>query len=121
MFIFFIFISNQINISFSCVFCFCPGDVNDDGNTEGEGDGPQNGRPNRNQNQRRGPRKFTRGPPRKPRNSEGGEGGPIDGSDGNENGQKGGRPRKRFNRKPRTSGSNQVCSIKLTGEQILLK
>ncbi|XP_055312231.1 Y-box factor homolog [Sitodiplosis mosellana] len=76
------------------------------GNTEGE-DGAQNGRPNRNP---RRPRKFNqRGGPRKPRgNSENaGDGGPVEGGEG-ENGQKGGRPRgKRFNRKPRTSGSNQ--------------
>lgn len=81
------------------------GDANEGGNTEGEGDGPQNGRPNRNQRPRP-PRKNFR--PRKPRNSEGGEGGQSEGGEGNENGQKGGRPpRRRFNRKPKTSGSNQ--------------
>lgn len=81
------------------------GDAAEAGNTEGEGDGgAQNGR----QKRFRRPRNFRA--PRRPRNSENNaEGGQSEGGEGNENGQKGGRPpRRRFNRKPKTSGSNQV-------------
>lgn len=90
----------------------------DGGNTDGgEGGEGGQGRPRRNR------RRFNRGP-RKERNSEGNAegGGQTDGGEGNENGgQKGGRPprQRRFNRKPRTSGSNQVCTHNINSYQII--
>lgn len=84
------------------------GEATEGGNTEGEGEGGQNGRLRRPNNRRRN----FRGP-RKPRTSENNaEGGPIEGGEGNENGQqKGARPpRRRFNRKPKPGGNNQVSN-----------